>query len=109
MIHRPPFLLPSVKRLLCLALDILLLGRVVDVAIFDHISRLPCYIFPVAALVALCRKYGVKRLVHYEVFEHIPNAIHREKRLKKWPRRWKINLIEAGNPQWNDLYETLNC
>ncbi len=56
-----------------------------------------------------CRKYGVKRLVHYEVFEHIPNAIHREKRLKKWPRRWKINLIEAGNPQWNDLYETLNC
>ena len=58
---------------------------------------------------AFCRKYGVRRLVHYEVFEDIQNAIHREKRIKKWNRRWKINLIEAGNPCWDDLYETLNC
>jgi putative endonuclease len=56
-----------------------------------------------------CREYGVYRLVHYEVFEDISNAIHREKRLKKWNRRWKIELIEAGNPRWDDLYETLNC
>ena len=54
-------------------------------------------------------QYGVHRLVHYEVFEDIQNAIHREKRLKKWNRRWKIDLIEAGNPRWDDLYETLNC
>jgi len=58
---------------------------------------------------AFCSKYGVKRLVHYEVFEDISNAIHREKRLKKWNRRWKTDLIENGNPCWNDLYETLNC
>ncbi|MBU1374563.1 MAG: GIY-YIG nuclease family protein [Alphaproteobacteria bacterium] len=58
---------------------------------------------------AFCRQYGVHRLVHYEVFEDISNAIHREKRLKKWNRRWKVELIEAGNPQWLDLYETLNC
>jgi putative endonuclease len=56
-----------------------------------------------------CRKYGLDRLVYYEVFESIQNAIHREKRLKKWNRRWKIDLIEARNPTWADLYETLNC
>ena len=56
-----------------------------------------------------CKRYGVTRLVHYEIFDDISNAIHREKRIKTWPRRWKINLIEQANPQWNDLYETLNC
>ena len=58
---------------------------------------------------SFARTYGVHRLVHYEVFESIQNAIHREKRLKKWNRRWKIDLIEARNPRWDDLYETLNC
>jgi putative endonuclease len=57
---------------------------------------------------AFCRKYGVHRLVHIEGFGDIQSAIAREKRLKKWPRRWKINLIESGNPGWRDLYETLN-
>jgi len=57
---------------------------------------------------AFCRKYGVKRLVHLESFESIQNAIHREKRIKTWPRRWKINLIEAGNPRWEDLHERIN-
>ena len=57
---------------------------------------------------AFCRKFGVKRLVHLESFESIQNAIHREKRIKTWPRRWKINLIEAGNPRWEDLHERIN-
>lgn len=57
---------------------------------------------------AFCRKYDVKRLVHLEVFESIQNAIHREKRIKKWPRRWKIRLIEAANPRWDDLHERIN-
>jgi putative endonuclease len=57
---------------------------------------------------AFCRRYGVTRLVHYEVFEDIGNAIRREKRIKAWPRRWKINPIEQSNPRWDDLYETLN-
>jgi len=56
-----------------------------------------------------CAKYRVHRLVRIEVFEDISNAIHREKRLKKWLRRWKISLIESENPGWNDLYEHLNC
>ena len=58
---------------------------------------------------AFCKRYGVTRLVHYEVFEDVGNAIHREKRIKTWPRRWKVNLIERTNPRWDDLYETLNC
>jgi len=49
------------------------------------------------------KEYGVKMLVHYERFEDVANAIHREKRLKKWKRRWKIGLIEETNPQWRDL------
>ncbi len=55
-----------------------------------------------------CAKYNVRRLVHYERFEDIRDAIYREKRLKKWPRRWKVELIERDNPTWSDLYETLN-
>jgi putative endonuclease len=58
---------------------------------------------------AFCRKYRVHRLVRLEPFEDISNAIRREKRLKKWPRQWKINVIEADNPGWDDLYDTLNC
>jgi putative endonuclease len=57
---------------------------------------------------AFCRKYAVHRLMHYEPFEDIQNAIRREKRIKTWPRKWKITLIERSNPTWTDLYETLN-
>ena len=49
-------------------------------------------------------KYNVNLLVHYEEFEDIDYAIHREKRLKEWPRQWKLNLIEKNNPYWEDLY-----
>jgi putative endonuclease len=50
------------------------------------------------------KRYDVTRLVYFEVFEEIEQAIHREKRLKKWPRNWKISLIEKDNPNWIDLY-----
>ncbi|NVN85549.1 MAG: GIY-YIG nuclease family protein [Rhodopseudomonas sp.] len=50
------------------------------------------------------KKYDVDRLVYLECFEDIEQAIHREKRLKKWPRAWKIQLIEKDNPDWRDLY-----
>ena len=53
------------------------------------------------------RTYGVKMLVHYEFFEGISAAIQRETRLKKWKRRWKLELIEKTNPEWRDLYETI--
>jgi len=50
------------------------------------------------------KKYDVHLLVYYEQYEDIENAIQREKRLKKWNRQWKIELIERDNPEWNDLY-----
>jgi putative endonuclease len=49
-------------------------------------------------------RHDVTRLVYFEVFEEIEQAIHREKRLKKWSRAWKIALIEKDNPNWIDLY-----
>ncbi|APW72785.1 MULTISPECIES: GIY-YIG nuclease family protein [Sphingopyxis] len=53
-------------------------------------------------------KYRVKHLVHYEEFQDIRDAIQREKRLKKWNRAWKIQLIETQNPDWRDLWFGLN-
>ena len=49
------------------------------------------------------RRYGVKHLVHFEVFDTMEAAIVREKRLKEWRRAWKIELIEARNENWDDL------
>ena len=49
-------------------------------------------------------RYGVKRLVWYEPWDSIVEAIQREKSLKKYKREWKVNLIERENPQWMDLY-----
>ncbi len=62
----------------------------------------------VGAFQGFTKKYGVHILVYYEVYEDAENAIKREKRLKKYRREAKIKLIEKNNPEWNDLYETLN-
>ena len=51
--------------------------------------------------------YGVHRLVYYEQYSDVVTAIRREKRLKKWNRQWKIELIEKENPEWDDLYVQL--
>ena len=53
------------------------------------------------------KKYGVHHLVYSECFADIRQAIDTEKRLKKWNRAWKIQLIESVNPEWKDLSETL--
>ena len=50
------------------------------------------------------KKYGVHRLVWFEEFAYIHDAILREKRIKKWRRAWKIELIEKDNPRWEDLF-----
>jgi putative endonuclease len=49
------------------------------------------------------REYGVRRLMWYEPHESMESAIQREKRIKKWNRQWKIQLIEERNPHWDDL------
>jgi putative endonuclease len=48
-------------------------------------------------------RYGVHRLVRFELFGTMGGAIEREKQLKRWHRQWKINLIESDNPDWHDL------
>ncbi len=50
------------------------------------------------------QRYGLDRLVWFEQWESISEAIHREKSLKKYKREWKINLIERENLEWADLY-----
>ena len=49
-------------------------------------------------------KYKVHALVYFEQHRDIREALRREKRLKEWPRKWKLALIESGNPEWRDLY-----
>ncbi len=53
-------------------------------------------------------KYGVDRLVWYEVHMTRDSAFTRERQIKEWRRAWKVRMIEERNPQWLDLYETLN-
>ena len=53
------------------------------------------------------KKYNLDKLVCFEIFDNPENAIKREKRLKKWNRDWKLELIEKSNPEWNDLYEQI--
>lgn len=55
-----------------------------------------------------CKKWGLKTLVHIEPFPDIDSAIVREKRLKNWKRVWKTRMISEQNPNWDDLYPTLN-
>ncbi|MGB6053999.1 MAG: GIY-YIG nuclease family protein [Burkholderiaceae bacterium] len=55
------------------------------------------------------KQHGVAQLVWFEQHEHIESAIPREKQIKGWKRSWKIRLIEAANPYWNDLYLDLTA
>lgn len=50
-------------------------------------------------------RYGIKRLVWFEIHEDMASAIRREKSIKRWQRQWKMELIEAENPTWRDLAE----
>lgn len=48
-------------------------------------------------------RYNLDKLVYFEVYQFIQDAIRREKNMKKWKREWKINLIIEENPNWEDL------
>ncbi len=52
-------------------------------------------------------KYNGTRLVHYELYEDMKQAIQREKNIKHWLREWKIALIEKNNPDWRDLWDEI--
>lgn len=53
------------------------------------------------------KKYNIKKLVYFESTTDVGEAILREKRMKKWRRQWKIDLIEKQNPRWEDLFNDL--
>ena len=53
------------------------------------------------------KRDGVHQLVWYEMHESMESAIRREKQLKEWRRKWKLELIEGTNPNWKDLYPTI--
>ena len=53
------------------------------------------------------KRYAVYRLVWFDTTDRMEDAIAAEKRIKKWPRAYKLNLIEATNPTWRDLAEDL--
>ena len=55
-----------------------------------------------------CRRYNLKRLVLAEFYPTIEEAIAREKAIKEWHRDWKIRHIEESNPDWDDLWDTIN-
>ncbi|HEB56485.1 MAG TPA: GIY-YIG nuclease family protein [Gammaproteobacteria bacterium] len=53
------------------------------------------------------QKYGVHRLVYFELHQNMASAIVREKQIKKWKRQWKLALIEKNNADWKDLYDEI--
>lgn len=59
------------------------------------------------AVEGFTKKYNVYDLVWYEQHDNAESAIKKEKRLKKYPREWKKNLINEINPDWNDLYDSI--
>jgi putative endonuclease len=71
----------------------------------DLISRVIKH--PEGVFDGFTKHYGLHRLVWYETFGSMTEAIQREKTLKHWVRDWKINLIERDNPCWNDLFDPI--
>ena len=53
------------------------------------------------------KKYSIHNLVYYEIHSTFESAVTREKKLKGWKRKWKLELIEKENPHWKDLYLSL--
>jgi putative endonuclease len=71
----------------------------------DLIRRI--YEHRIKAVRSFTSKYNIARLVWFEIYDDAISAISREKELKKWKRAWKVQLIEAKNPQWEDLYDEI--
>ena len=59
------------------------------------------------AVPSFTSKYNITRLVWFEIYADPVSAITREKELKIWKLAWKVQLIEAENPEWKDLYDSI--
>ncbi|AEH02180.1 GIY-YIG nuclease family protein [Lacinutrix sp. 5H-3-7-4] len=67
--------------------------------IFEHKKKL---------VEGFTKKYGLNKLIYFEQFQYVNDAIKREKQLKNWNRSWKIKLIEKENKDWTDLSSNWN-
>jgi putative endonuclease len=72
----------------------------------QHFARRP-FEHREGSIAGFTKRYALKILVYYEPFDDIRDAIQREKVIKHWPRGRKVQLLEAKNPEWKDLYDTL--
>jgi len=54
-------------------------------------------------------RYKIDRLVHFEIYDDVRNALQREKNIKHWPRAWKTRLIAEKNPTWRDLFDEITA
>ena len=77
------------------------------VGVTNDIAR-RCYEHKMGLADGFTKKYAIKQLVYIELHDAIETAITREKLIKRWRRSMKFETIEAANPDWKDLYETLN-
>ena len=59
------------------------------------------------AIEGFTKRYNVPQLVWYELHGSMESAINREKQIKEWKRKWKLELIESSNPSWQDLYDKI--
>ena len=59
------------------------------------------------AIESFTKQYNIKRLIYFEMHDSAEAAILRETQMKAWKRKWKVELIEKENKDWNDLYETI--
>jgi putative endonuclease len=57
------------------------------------------------AVPSFTSRYGVTKLVYFEIYDDPESAIAREKKIKRWRRDWKIRLIQENNPDWVDLFD----
>src|SRR5579872_5501543 len=80
--------------------------NVLYTGVTNHIIR-RIYEHKIKAVEGFTKKYNVDRLVYYEVYPEINDAIAREKQIKGWSRKKKVALINQMNPEWQDLYEEL--
>jgi putative endonuclease len=71
----------------------------------DLVRRI--YEHRIKAVPGFSSRYDITRLVWFEIYDDPISSISREKELKKWRRSWKVELIEAQNPAWDDLYESI--
>jgi putative endonuclease len=101
MISERPVREPAVYMLATKPYGTLYIGVTSDLVkrIWEHRSN---------ATDGFTKRYGIHRLVHFEQFRSMVEAIEREKELKKWRRAWKIALVDEANPDWRDLWLELN-